>query len=137
MRKSPFGRGTLQRILSHNIYSFFCCIVVLFLLTLVESKTASSSEPIVESVRIESNSIQKVGHVVGQLGNSANSNSDNVSVVAKNYGAVLAFTTDTVALGGNAVVSLNDPESNTSISSANVVNLSIKSTTDSLAQPCA
>ena len=34
----------------------------------------------------------------------------------KNYGAVLAFTTDSVAIGDQAVVSLYDPESNTSIS---------------------
>ena len=52
-------------------------------------------------------------------------------VTTKNYGAVLAFTTDSVELSGNAVVSLYDPETNTSISSANLVNVAVKSTTDS------
>ena len=52
-------------------------------------------------------------------------------VTTKNYGATLAFTTDSVAISGNAVVSLYDPETNTSISSANLVNVAVKSTTDS------
>lgn len=132
MRKMPFSRGMLQHALSHSIPSFFCCIVVLFLLTLVASERASASEPILESVGVEYNSIPKVGQCCfGQLGNSTNNSSNNMAIVTKNFDAVLAFTTDSVALGENAVVSLSDPESDTSGSTVNLVNVSIKSTTDS------
>lgn len=53
-------------------------------------------------------------------------------VSTKNFGAVLDITDDTVALGGSAVVSLYDPESNTSIDTANIVGtVRVTSTTDS------
>lgn len=53
-------------------------------------------------------------------------------VTTKNFGAVIDITDDTVALGGNAVVSLYDPESNTSIETANIVGtVRVTSTTDS------
>lgn len=53
-------------------------------------------------------------------------------VSTKNFGAVLDITDDTVALGGSAVVSLYDPESNTSIDAANIVGtVRVTSTTDS------
>ncbi|MCZ7624221.1 MAG: carboxypeptidase regulatory-like domain-containing protein [Candidatus Kuenenia sp.] len=51
-------------------------------------------------------------------------------VDTKNFGAVLEVT-DAVPLEGNAVVSLYDPETNTSISTANVVNVNVVSSTDS------
>ena len=52
-------------------------------------------------------------------------------VSTKNFGAVLDITSASVAIDGNAIVSLSDPETNTSISTANVASLNIKSTTDS------
>jgi len=52
-------------------------------------------------------------------------------VSTKNFGAALAITSDPLALGGNAEVSLYDPESNSAIGSANLVNVNITSTTDS------
>ena len=51
-------------------------------------------------------------------------------VNTKNFGAVLEVT-ETVPLEGNAVVSLYNPETNTSISTANVVNVNVVSSTDS------
>ena len=49
----------------------------------------------------------------------------------KNFGAVLDITSASVAIDGNAIVSLSDKETNTSISTANVASLNIKSITDS------
>ena len=49
----------------------------------------------------------------------------------KNFGAVLDITSASVTIDGNAIVSLSDKETNTSISTANVASLNIKSTTDS------
>ncbi|MCF6147828.1 MAG: hypothetical protein E3K37_04125 [Candidatus Kuenenia sp.] len=52
-------------------------------------------------------------------------------VSTKNFGAVIDITSDAVGLGGNAIVSLHDPESNTSIGSENIVSAKVTSTTDS------
>ncbi|MBM4066125.1 MAG: carboxypeptidase regulatory-like domain-containing protein, partial [Planctomycetes bacterium] len=51
-------------------------------------------------------------------------------VTTKNFGAELTVT-ESVALEGNASVSLYDAETNSSITTANIVNVNVKSSTDS------
>lgn len=53
------------------------------------------------------------------------------SFTTKNFGAILAFAADSVVLGDNVVVSLYDPETNSFHTLQNLVNVTIKSTTDS------
>ena len=53
------------------------------------------------------------------------------TVTTKNFGAELAFGADSVAIDGKATVSLYDPETNTAIGTPNLVNVNVKSTTDS------
>lgn len=111
----PFVSNMLQHAFINITSIFSCHIVALFLLLLIISKIAYAYEPIIEHNHI----------------NVTNSDNENMTLITKNYGAILAFTTDYVVLGGKAVVSLYDPESNTSITSANVTNVNVKSITDS------
>src|SRR3989339_2270217 len=103
MRKIPFIRSMLQCAFCNIISIFSCYIVTLFLLLLIISKIAYASEHLIEH-----------NHNF-----NVTNNNDESLVVAKNYGAILAFATDYIVLGGEAVVSLYDPDSNTSITSAN------------------
>ncbi len=71
------------------------------------------------------------GTVIVKYSDASPASDVTTSVTTKNFGATLAFSADSVALEGNAVVSLYDPETNTSITAENVVNVNVKSTTDS------
>ena len=90
--------------------------------------TASSTNQNISPVQVKAIANGTIA-VVYQDASPAADVTANVST--KNFGAVLDITADHVAIGGNAVVSLYDPETNASISYANVANVNVKSTTDS------
>ncbi|MCF6147594.1 MAG: hypothetical protein E3K37_02940 [Candidatus Kuenenia sp.] len=91
-------------------------------------KTASSTDDSALPVKVEAIANGTIT-VMYQDASPAADITANVST--KNYGAVIDITEDQIALGGNAVVSLYDPETNTSITTANVANINVNSITDS------
>jgi len=88
-----------------------------------DSNTTGGAAPNIRSVAN--------GTVIVKYSDASPASDVTTSVTTKNFGATLAFSAESVALEGNAVVSLYDPETNTSIITENVVNVNVKSTTDS------